>query len=83
MDEIGIKNSYKSFRGPCSDKINTSKITSLASAMKTAVVSQATSQKRSSIVLLQANVPVYWGPDNVTDFIPADCFIDAASICNT
>ena len=21
-------------------------------------------------------VPVYWGPDNITDYVPADCFID-------
>jgi hypothetical protein len=28
-------------------------------------------------------VPVYWGADNITDYIPADCFIDRRNFCDT
>ena len=28
-------------------------------------------------------VPVYWGANNVTDYIPADCFIDRRNFINT
>jgi hypothetical protein len=28
-------------------------------------------------------VPVYWGADNITDFIPADCFIDRRHFSDT
>ena len=28
-------------------------------------------------------VPVYWGADNITDFVPRDCFIDRRNFSNT
>lgn len=28
-------------------------------------------------------VPVYWGPDNITDYIPADCFVDRRAFPDT
>jgi hypothetical protein len=28
-------------------------------------------------------VPVYWGASNITDYIPADCFVDRRQFCDT
>ena len=33
--------------------------------------------------LAQGCVPVYWGADNVLDYIPADCFVDRRQFANT
>jgi len=70
------KNCYKSYRGPCSDKINVIKNYKFSICYENCRDVPGYITEKIFDCFAAGNVPVYWGPANVTDFIPADCFID-------
>ncbi|HEX4839770.1 MAG TPA: glycosyltransferase family 10 [Rhabdochlamydiaceae bacterium] len=70
------KNAYKSYRGPVSDKISVIKNYKFSICYENCRDVPGYISEKIFDCFAAGNVPVYWGPANVTEFIPADCFID-------
>jgi hypothetical protein len=67
---------YKSYRGPCNDKLNVIKNYKFSICYENCRDVSGYISEKIFDCFAAGNVPVYWGPGNVTDFIPSDCFID-------
>lgn len=67
---------YKSFRGPCADKIGVIKNYRFSICYENCRDVKGYITEKIFDCFAAGNVPVYWGASNVTDYIPKDCFID-------
>jgi hypothetical protein len=70
------KNGYKSYRGPVNDKINVIKNYKFSICYENCRDVPGYITEKIFDCFAAGNIPVYWGPANVTEFIPGDCFID-------
>ncbi|HEX2579013.1 MAG TPA: glycosyltransferase family 10 [Rhabdochlamydiaceae bacterium] len=70
------KTAYKSYRGPVSDKIDVIKNYKFSICYENCRDVSGYISEKIFDCFAAGNVPVYWGPANVTEYIPADCFID-------
>lgn len=67
---------YASYRGPCPDKLNVIKKYKFSICYENCRDVKGYISEKIFDCFAAGIVPVYWGASNVTDFIPADCFID-------
>jgi len=67
---------YKSYRGPCKDKQNVIKNYRFSICYENCRDVAGYITEKIFDCFAAGNVPIYWGANNVTDYIPKDCFID-------
>lgn len=67
---------YKSYRGAIKNKIDVIKNYRFSICYENSNNISGYITEKIFDCFAAGNVPVYWGADNVTDYIPKDCFID-------
>jgi hypothetical protein len=67
---------YKSYRGSCDDKVETIKHYRFSICYENIKEIKGYVTEKIFDCFAAGSVPVYWGASNVTDTIPAGCFID-------
>lgn len=67
---------YKSYRGEIGNKIDVIKNYRFSICYENSQNVMGYITEKIFDCFTAGNVPIYWGADNVTDYIPKDCFID-------
>ncbi|MBS0625302.1 MAG: hypothetical protein JSS32_04560 [Verrucomicrobia bacterium] len=67
---------YPSYRGPIDDKIETIKNYRFSICYENSKGLRGYVTEKIFDCFAAGNVPIYWGAENITDYVPADCFID-------
>ncbi len=70
---------YKSYRGTTPDKIATIKHYRFSICYENCHGVKGYVTEKIFDCFAAANVPIYWGASNITDYIPKECFIDRRS----
>jgi alpha(1,3/1,4) fucosyltransferase len=70
------KTSYQSYRGPCNDKVSVIKNYRFSICYENCRDVPGYITEKIFDCFAAGNVPIYWGANNITDYIPKDCFID-------
>ncbi len=68
--------SYKTYRGPCADKLDVLKNYRFSICYENCRDVPGYITEKIFDCFAAGNVPIYWGANNVSDYIPSDCFID-------
>lgn len=72
----GWSHELKNYRGSCEDKLETIKHYKFSICFENIEGFKGYITEKIFDCLAAGSVPIYWGASNVTDYIPASCFID-------
>lgn len=67
---------YSSYRGPIADKLGTIKNYRFSICYENTHGTQGYVTEKIFDCFAAGSVPVYWGADNIDQYVPKDCFID-------
>lgn len=74
--QVYLANEYKSYRGPVSSKYQTLATYKYAICYENARDFPGYITEKIIDCLMSGCVPIYWGANNIIQYVPSDCFID-------
>jgi hypothetical protein len=76
------KNAYKTYQGPVQSKTSAYRQYKFAICYENIAQTQGYVTEKIFGVMIAGCVPIYWGAANITDYVPANCFIDKRNFSN-